>query len=374
VATTTNLMIEGMEPGEVFDKLMQKGISKADAATIVGEWMVKYYGRGERKFTYSQPVAATDAGCVNAFQQQFHHLDWVDGVSVVQAGKTPGEDGFNDRLHRVEDDLESLGKEVTKAFHCSTALRAQVSKALEEVKNELNRLNQDVWELHQLVDRVPGVVGKIDTGKFLGVTNFLGRNVSVWQTADGYYTLPAVQTLGVGGGPTVDPQVDAAGNLAKFIHSKPEVRDAFGGHVKVKDFAETFGKERIDDGPTIAELVKILPAEAEYDSLDAMVKDAAERNAAVIRATDTADAAIASTFTDLGAGVETVGEAPIERLSVIPADVRTALVAAGVDTVAKLADVDPTELSDDLGGAGVSVTAADAADWKGLAMTLNGVR
>ena len=37
--------------------------------------------------------------------QSFKHQDWVDGVSVVQAGQTPGEEGFNDRLHRVENDL-----------------------------------------------------------------------------------------------------------------------------------------------------------------------------------------------------------------------------------------------------------------------------
>jgi hypothetical protein len=243
------------------------------------------------------------------------------------------------------------------------------------VKNELNRLNHEVWQLQQLVDRAPGgFVGGVKTGKFLGVTEFLGDKVTVWQTPEGYFTLPAVHSFGQGSGPGIGPHVDAAGNLSKFIYTKPEVRDDFGGRVKVKDFEEKFGKERIEGGPTIAEVLKILPAEAEYESLDAMVKDAAERSAAVIKATNTTDAALATSFTDLGAGVETVGAAPVERLDVIPSNVRSALVTAGVDTVAKLADANPDELSAKLRDAGVEVGAGEAAGWTGMAMTLNNLR
>jgi hypothetical protein len=371
---TNDLMIQGMEPGAVYDRLIAKGLNKIDAAKIVGEWLLQTFGGAERHFAYTEEVAATDAGCVNTFQQQFHHEDWLDGFSVVQAGKTAGEDGFNDRLHRIEDDLAALSKQITKALECSTTLRKQVAAALQDVKIELNRLDHDVWQLQQLADRTGVGGGIIKTGKFLGVSEFLGDKVTVWQTPEGYYTLPAVNVLDkAGGGLGVGPNVGAAGDLSKFIHTTPEVRDAFGGQVRVKDFTDRFGSTPVEGGGTVADLVKILPQDATYDSLDAMVKDAADRTAAVINATNTTGAAIAGTFTELGAGIADPGAASIARLGGIPVDARTALVSAGIDTVAKLADANVDEISTHLRDAGVGANVGDAASWKGIAMTLNGL-
>jgi hypothetical protein len=370
---TSDLMIQGMEPGTVYNQLMAKGLNKVDAAKIVGDWLLQTFGDAERHFGYTEELAATDAGCVNTFQQQFHHTDWIDGASVVQAGKTTGEDGFNDRLHRIEDDLAALSKEITKALECSTTLRKQVAAALQDVKIELNRLDHDVWQLQRLGDRT-GVGGVVKTGKFLGVSEFLGDKVTVWQTPDGYYTLPAVNVLDkAGGGLGVGPNVGVAGDLSKFIHTTQEVHDAFGGQVRVKDFTDRFGPTPVEGGGTVADLVKILPQDATYDSLDAMVKDAADRNAAVINATNTIGAAIAGTFTELGAGIVDPGAASIARLDVIPLDARTALLNAGIDTVAKLADANVDELGAHLRDAGVGANVGNAASWKGIAMTLNGL-
>jgi hypothetical protein len=368
-----------MDPSAIYNRLTATGIANADAAKIVGSWILQYFGQSERHFAYSAPVAATDAGCVNTFQQQFHHSDWIDGLSIVQAGKTTGEDGFNDRLHRIEDDLAALSAQITKALACTTTLRQEVAAALGEAQVELNRLDQDVWQLQQSGGRAdPGSGGRyagVKTGSFLGVTEFLGDKVSVWQTPEGYYTLPAVNVLDKpSGGLAIGPNIDVAGDLSKFVHSTPDVATAFGGAVTVKDFAQRFGTDVVDGGQSVNDLLTVLPQDAQYPSLDAMVKDAADRTAAVIKATNTTDAAIAGNFTDLGTGVTSVGDESIARLSMVPPEARTALIAAGVDTVAKLADANVSDLNAHLVTAGVAGTVGDAASWKGVAMTLNGLR
>ena len=147
-----NLDLAGMEPATLYTNLVQKGVKDTDAAILVGDWIIKTFGQGERHFAYTHPVPATD-DCANTFQQQFQHQDWVDGVSVVQAGKSPGEDGFNDRMHRIQDDIAALSDEITKAVACIGELRQQVAAALDEVRVELNRLDHDVFALQQAANR-----------------------------------------------------------------------------------------------------------------------------------------------------------------------------------------------------------------------------
>ena len=100
----------------------------------------------------------------------------------------------------------------------------------------------------------------------------------------------------------------------------------------------------------------------------------AQQNAAIIKSTGGTDAAIAGSFTDLGTNVETVSAAPVGRLEAVPADARTALAAAGIDTVGKLADTSSAELAQKLTAAGVQTSAADVAGWKGTARTLTHLR
>ena len=56
------------------------------------------------------------------------------------------------------------------------------------------------------------------------------------------------------------------------------------------------------------------------------------------------------------------------------AEARTALAAAGIDTVGKLADTSSAELAQKLTAAGVQTSAADVAGWKGTARTLTHLR
>src|SRR5687768_6954850 len=76
------------------------------------------YGRSKRRFSYSESFAESAPACVSDFTRGLQHQDWIDGESVVQAGQTAAEQGFNLRFHQIEDDLDALGANVDKAFEC----------------------------------------------------------------------------------------------------------------------------------------------------------------------------------------------------------------------------------------------------------------
>jgi hypothetical protein len=78
-------------------------------------------------------IPQTDPNATYNFQRKLHHQDWVDGESLVQAGKTPDEAGFNERFHNIEKDLDSLGDNVKRAFQAVSALRAQLRVCLNEI-------------------------------------------------------------------------------------------------------------------------------------------------------------------------------------------------------------------------------------------------
>lgn len=103
--------------------------------------------KSKRVFDYTDPVdAAQPPQCRATFVRSFVHADWIDGESVVQAETTTLEEGFNSRFHKLEKDLDALAADIAKAFVCLGDQRAEVSRAFEEVKTEINRINSDVFE------------------------------------------------------------------------------------------------------------------------------------------------------------------------------------------------------------------------------------
>lgn len=88
-------------------------------------------------------IQATDPDCAYNFVRKFEHRNWIDGESLVQAGKTPEEGGINERFHKIEADLDALGDNVRRAFICVETLRAQLSICLNEIVTILNAKEKD---------------------------------------------------------------------------------------------------------------------------------------------------------------------------------------------------------------------------------------
>jgi hypothetical protein len=97
-------------------------------------------------------VPSTDPNGGFNFVRTFQHVDWIDGESLVQAGKTPEEGGINERLHKIEADLDALGDNVRRAFIAVDTLRAQLSICLNQIVTILNAKEKDTKEKEESKD------------------------------------------------------------------------------------------------------------------------------------------------------------------------------------------------------------------------------
>lgn len=360
----------------VFDEITKKGVSKADAAVLVGNWIIANAGRGPRIFSYKTDFAATDDDCVPEFVRSFVHRDWVDGEDVVQAEETTGEEGFNLRFHRIEADLDGLARDVATAFVCLSSLRASLHALLEEIRTEVNVINAAVAEISDDRDgrRPPfvfeGPIGP-GAGKFLGATRFFGQDVNVFQTAQGTVMLPSIS--GVKIDPADNPRVKRVAEFGKFLTEERVTTFFAAEQTMTRDkFAEKFGDEQLESGAKVRDVIDILPSSARFTTPQSMLEGLADREGAAIRTSPVEGEAIASGF-----GVEgeaKIADVPVDRFGSIPTAGRTALVAAGVTRVGDLAGRDPTEVATELRGRGVDVTTGEVAGWVAAAKTLVRVR
>jgi hypothetical protein len=374
--------LNGMQVNEVFSKIQDAGITRADAAMLVSGWIFENFGRVRRTFNYATAFPPDDADCVAQFARSFAHEDWVDGESVVQASETTGEEGFNLRFHRIESDLDALGRDAAQAFACLAEMRRDIRVLLDELRAEINRINSDLFDCCGDNDRTGvrptvelGNFGNlVDNARFMGTTRFFEKEVSLWQTDRGTLILPAVQTVNVD--ILTDDRVKIPADMARFtLESRAVqnfVRQQPRGFSK-EEFVKNFGNERLRSGVSVREALAILPAGASFENLEQMLDQVSDRQAAALRTTAGAQATIATTF-GLEADEATVGKASVERLSALPSGVRAALLNNGITTVEQLGQADPDKLSELFRQEGVEASLGQAVEWGTLARTLTRLR
>jgi len=373
MADAQHLEVDGKSADFIFNTLVQGGLSKSDAAVVASTWIFENFGRVKRTFSYVQEFPQVDPACVSTFSRSFAHEDWVDGESVVQAGEIAGELGFNTRFHRIEADLDGLAKDVAQAFVCLAEMRRSLRALLDELRAEINRVNSDVNDCcHRgpggvIVDPVPTFGGLTESANFLGTTKLADRTVSMWKTDRGIMVLPAVSTVAVA--ETTDVRVRRAGMLARFIEETPAVRTTFPAGFTLAAFLQAFGTQQTSDGASVRGLVDILPSAARFALLNEMVTAVAEGEAAALRTTSGATAAIASAF-GLGTELDNVAKASIDKFEAIPFKARGVLLTKGVTTMELLVNAGPDKIVQMLKDAGIDVSRAQAAEWTAMANTL----
>jgi hypothetical protein len=362
---------------QVVDTLGKAGLSTHDKLVIAGQWLSAQGGDGRRVFSYSTPLAATEAACGPDFVRGFAHVDWIDGESVVQAEETSVEDGFNKRFHAIESDLDALGRDAAKSFQCLAELRASLQALLEEVRTELNRLNADVYDCckrhgppDHLTFPVPVRPGLLTATAFLGKVDMLGKPMQLWQTEAGTVLLPNQPAASIGD-PWNDTRVIRSAELARTVAENAEIDKLFGGEQAVTKEAlvAKAGDIISPNGMRVKDLVAILPEGTRFTSSADLVREVGEREAAALRTSGTADAALANAF-GLGTDVDALSAAPLDRLGAIPIAARTAFVAAGITTLGDFAAKQPKELAAILKKARVPSSAGDIPAWLSTAGTL----
>jgi hypothetical protein len=363
---------------QIFEQLTQAGVSKFEAQMVVANWILGNSGFVPRLFEFKTPFAMTEQACAGQFARSLVHKDWKDGGDPVQAEKTTGDDGFNLRFHRIEDDLDSLGRDTAQAFVCINAMRASLRQLLDELQAEINFVHQRisaglrpgggiVFDPVRGGGNVFGGGGSVIGGSFLGTTKFFGKDVQVFETSAGRVMLPAVEGLTIT--PFDNPRVRRTQAIGEFV-TTPAVQQAFasGQGMTKTAFVDQFGTTMLSNGESVRDALEIMPGELGFGAPQAVLDQLAIREGAAIRTSGLERDSIAATFRLTGTA--RVADAPLDRMELVPAAARAALVRVGVSTVAEFVKRDPAEMSRALQGQGVDVRVADVAGWRGAGRAL----
>jgi hypothetical protein len=407
-------LVETTTP-KLYTDLTKVGFSDAEAVSVIIDWWGLHLGRRRRTFDFSQPFAGQDADCAPTHQLEFAHQDWVDGQSVVQAEKTVGEDGFNHRFHNIRSDLEGVQSDVAKGFACIAEMRAELSVALAEIREEMNRVNDDIYAccrsdggptrpepfpLPQPVpfprpvplplplpgpvlpggggvlpggggvlpgqlgggvrgpvlgpDIGPVISGALGPSSLVGVTTFGGQDVVVLSSLSGPVVLPAVSLAG----PSValTERAELAANFATVVAENPDIKAEFGNDpVRTTDLVEKFGDVEIQPGVSLKDATAVLPADAQFTDINAVVDAVADTHGAVVRETERARLGLAPAPAD----ATVVADVPLDQVVGLDDAQKVALTDAGIATAGALARTDITTLSTTLSGAGLAASTVD---------------
>lgn len=358
MAAINTLDLGGMTPDIVYQKLQEAGVSEVDAGLLVSGWIYQNFGNVQRTFAYAVPFDAVDTNCAAAtFTRSFHHADWVDGESVVQAQQTTGEDGFNFRFHQIEGDIDGLATEVAKLYACAAAMRSELHDRLEEIKAEINRIDGDVYTLQQPRETVlPGrYTGLIDSPNFVASTTIGKTNVMLFQTQNGMLALPA--TVPLAGDPLTDQRVQDAADFGRFMAENTDAAAAFGtSGITKQAFVQKFGADTTASGRTVADVLQNIPDSATFANAQALTDALSQSNAASITSSTANLSGVMGVA--LGTTTANAANAGVDTLTTLTPQTRSALAAAGFDTVGKLAAANPTDVTKALTGV-TGVTSGD---------------
>lgn len=371
------LQLQGMPISDVMTQIKQTGVGEAEASVILGNWLIQQGASQQRVFSYQTSFPATETGCVEKFAPSFHHTDWVDGESVVQAQQSTGEEGFNSRFHKIENDFAAVRTDIGQAFACLAEMRAAIRSLLDELRTQINLINADLYNMGQSRTTTPWrppyyseYITPFDasSAKYLGATKYFAQDVNVWQTSQGTIMLPSVTP--VQSNPASDPRVAGTTGIAKFLASDAAYQAQYAGKGITKaDLVKNFGTQTLDNGMSIADAVSILPDTATYASSDAMVADLAERQAGAIRSAGGTDVVHAALGVEAQAGA--AAAAPVANLPGVSSTTAAALSKGGITTVAQLASANTADVSKALTKAGVAMNVGDVAGVAALAKTFN---
>jgi hypothetical protein len=374
VSTWTDTV--GLDPQQVVDQIVNQGVNKYDAAKLVNNLIAVNLNQAPRQFEFTEPLPTTDPpNCPPTFVRSFSHQDWVDGESVVQAGESADDKGFNWRFNALATDLDALHNDTENLYKCLVAIRMELASALQDVAAELNRIDADIaGAVVRLPPYNPWNVDVTDAPQFLGVRELDGSKVTMWKTPQGVMVLPGVSTIQLQD--TTNQRLATGGLMSRFAGgSSAFVKDVAAGQ-SAQQLIGKYGSQPLGDGRTVAQALTILPPSSTYSNPAALVGAVNTAEQGYIRSTvGSLDAVNALTgVTSQGQPLTNVGTASIVGdMAGAPAGLAQGLTQAGIGTVGAMAGLTTAQLVQKLGRAGVSITQAQAAEMTARAQMIAGL-
>lgn len=138
-------LVFGVPARAVVDALRGTGMAEADVIAVVGRGIAGSAGEvtvaATPPFVFQTHVAQTAPDCQLSFERGFFHPDFIDGVTVVQAGTTAEEIGFNRRFHTIEADLDEIATDLRTASNCMAELRLELFGVVQELQTKLTEID-----------------------------------------------------------------------------------------------------------------------------------------------------------------------------------------------------------------------------------------
>ena len=135
----------GVPARALVDALRGAGMADADVIAVVGRAIARSAGLAAAApsppFVFQTLIAETAPDCALTFQRQFVHPDFIDGVTVVQAGATPEEIGLNQRFHTIETDLDHVADDLHTASNCIAELRRELFGMAQELQAKITEID-----------------------------------------------------------------------------------------------------------------------------------------------------------------------------------------------------------------------------------------
>jgi len=375
VASSDWIETIGVDPEPIMEEILNKGINKYDAAKLVNNLIAINLGQAPRRFNFSSPLPTPTATCTPTFVRQFSHQDWVDGESVVQASESADDKGFNWRFNAISGDLDNLHADTKTLFTCLDNLRAALVHALEDVAAELNRIDTDLAGLGtRVLPQTPWHYGIVDAPQFLGVREFDGSKVTMWQHENNVFVLPAVDTVGLTN--TLTQHINTGPVMVDYTASDNNFATDLGKGMTVSQLIAKYGSNPVGDGRTVGQVLSILPPDATFQDSTSLVNSLVTVEQGYIRSTvGSLDAASAVTgVTSTGAPISAVSAGVLAgSVTGAPTNLQSVIAAAGLGSVSDIAALSAEDLTSALSKSGVKLSATQARQLQVAAKTIAGV-
>lgn len=354
----------GLDPGAMVEQLVTKGVSKYDAARLINNLVAINLGQAPRRFTFSSPLPVADpATCAPVFHRGFSHQDWIDGESVVQAGESADDKGFNWRFNALAADMDALHADTVRLHECLSTLRGALVQALQDVAAELNRLDTDVAGVSTKVPPSNPWNVVADAPQFLGVRELDGNKVTMWKTGGSVMVLPGVDTVALEA--TVTQRIATGGLVSRYaVENAAFAQDVAAGK-PVKELIQKYGTDPLGDGRTVAQGLAVLPQDATFTDTAKVVDAVNGQEQAFLRSTVGSVDAVGAVVGVTATGAPLAGVSPVALAGSVagaPVGLGQALSLAGLGTVADIAGKAPDAIVSALDQHGVSITPAMAGE------------
>jgi hypothetical protein len=143
----SDVLINGVPAKDLVSGLKAAGLSDQSVTDLLAQAISRgaaLAGTGAEAtqlFQFQTEISETADECAATFSRAFVHPDFFDGLTVVQAGTTPEELGFNFRFHAIEADLDAVSSDLHKLSNCLAELRREVFGMARELEVKITQID-----------------------------------------------------------------------------------------------------------------------------------------------------------------------------------------------------------------------------------------